>query len=68
MPEVARKPDHTEPSVGTRGLQHQFARAIAAAVVDQDGLGITVERIHDVGEARHELGDHPFLVVRWDYE
>ena len=68
VPEVAREPDHAEPGVGVRGVQHQLACAIAAAVVDQDGFGITVERVHDVGETRHGLGDHPFLVVRRDYE
>ena len=51
-----------------RRLEHQLVRAVAAAVVDEDRLGVAVERVHHLGEAGDELLDHAFLVVGGDYE
>ena len=39
-----------------------------AAVVDEDRLGVAVERVHQPAEAHRELLDHAFFVVCRDYE
>ena len=46
--EVAREPDDAEARIRRRGLEHQLVRAVAAAVVDEDRLGVAVERVHDL--------------------
>src|SRR6185369_5701548 len=66
--EVPREPDQAETGVGGRGLEHQLVGSVAAAVVDENRLGVAVERVHQLNQAGRQLLDHAFLVVRRNYQ
>jgi hypothetical protein len=63
-----RQPRDADARIPGRRLLHELPGAVAAAVVDEDRLGVAVERVHDAAEVPDELLDHALLVVRRDDE
>ena len=55
--EVPRQPDEPKPRVGPGRREHQLVGAVAASVVDEDRLGVAVERAHQRARAARELLD-----------
>src|SRR5581483_4004904 len=66
--EVAGEAHDAEPRVGLCGLAHELVGAVGAAVVDEDRLGVLVERVHDRGQPGRELCDDALFVEGGDDE
>ncbi len=64
VPEVPRELDQLEARILLCRGEQQLVRAVAAAVVDDDRFGVTVESVHQFAKTGDELVDDSLFVVR----